>query len=80
MKDMGEANVILGLKLTQSTEGITLSQSHYIRKSILVKYGYSNCRIASTHMIRKLLLLRMHQVYLFSVKILSDYWEFAISC
>ena len=48
MKDMGEASVILGLKLTQSVEGITLSQSHYIEKSILEKYGYSNCRIAST--------------------------------
>ena len=48
MKDMGEASVILGIKLTQSTDGITLSQSHYIEKSILEKYGYSNCRIAST--------------------------------
>ncbi|KAL8090653.1 hypothetical protein AgCh_039909 [Apium graveolens] len=48
IKDMGEASVILGIKLTQSTDGITLSQSHYIEKSILEKYGYSNCRIAST--------------------------------
>ena len=48
MKDMGEASMILGIKLTQSTDGITLSQSHYIEKSILEKYGYSNCRIAST--------------------------------
>ena len=43
MKDMGEASMILGIKLTQSTDGITLSQSHYIEKSILEKYGYSNC-------------------------------------
>ena len=48
MKDMGEASVILRLKLTQSVEGITLSQSHYTEKSILEKYGYSNCRIEST--------------------------------
>ncbi|KAL8093519.1 hypothetical protein AgCh_035404 [Apium graveolens] len=48
MKDMGEASVILGIKLTQSTDGITLSHSHYIEKSILEKYSYSNCRIAST--------------------------------
>ncbi|KAL8124691.1 hypothetical protein AgCh_012369 [Apium graveolens] len=48
MKDMGEASVILGIKLIQSTEGITLTQSHYIEKSILEKYGYSQCRIAST--------------------------------
>ncbi|KAL8088682.1 hypothetical protein AgCh_038452 [Apium graveolens] len=37
MKDMGDASVILGIKLTQSTDGITLSQSHYIEKSILEK-------------------------------------------
>ncbi|KAL8103795.1 hypothetical protein AgCh_028119 [Apium graveolens] len=48
MKDMGEASVILGIKLIQSAEGITLTQSHYIEKSILEKYGYSQCRIAST--------------------------------
>ncbi|KAL8149671.1 hypothetical protein AgCh_006619 [Apium graveolens] len=48
MKNMGEASVILGIKLTRSIDGITLSQSHHIEKSILEKYGYSNCRIAST--------------------------------
>ncbi|KAL8098898.1 hypothetical protein AgCh_031566 [Apium graveolens] len=45
---MGEASVILEIKLTQSTDGIILSQSHYREKSILKKYGYSNYRIAST--------------------------------
>ena len=40
--------MILGFRLTQSTEGITLSQSHYIEISILEKYDYSNRRIAST--------------------------------
>ena len=48
MKDMSEASVILGIKLTQSTDGITLSQSPYIEKSIPEKYGYSNCAIAGT--------------------------------
>ncbi|KAL8117524.1 hypothetical protein AgCh_015420 [Apium graveolens] len=48
-KDMGDASVILGIKLTQSTGGITLSQSHYIEKSIVGKYGYSNCRIAARY-------------------------------
>ncbi|KAL0434110.1 UNVERIFIED_CONTAM: Retrovirus-related Pol polyprotein from transposon TNT 1-94 [Sesamum latifolium] len=28
MKDMGEADVILGIRLTHSTDGITISQSH----------------------------------------------------
>ncbi|XP_074377019.1 uncharacterized protein LOC141718537 [Apium graveolens] len=44
---MGEASVILGIKLTQSFNGITLSQSHYMEKSIRKKYGYSNCKLAS---------------------------------
>ncbi|KAL8098055.1 hypothetical protein AgCh_030987 [Apium graveolens] len=48
IKDMGEASVTLGIKLTQSNDEITLSLSHYIENYILEKYGYSNCRIAST--------------------------------
>ena len=48
MKDMGEASVIRGLKLTQSADGITLTKSHYIEKYILEKYGYSYSRISST--------------------------------
>ncbi|KAL2232101.1 UNVERIFIED_CONTAM: Retrovirus-related Pol polyprotein from transposon TNT 1-94 [Sesamum indicum] len=47
MKDMGEANVILGIKLTRSTDGISISQSHYVEK-IIEKFGYQNSRIAKT--------------------------------
>ncbi|KAL2244235.1 UNVERIFIED_CONTAM: Retrovirus-related Pol polyprotein from transposon TNT 1-94 [Sesamum indicum] len=47
MKDMGEANVILGMKLTLSTDGIVISQSHYVEK-IIEKFGYQNSRIAKT--------------------------------
>ena len=32
MKDMGEANVILGIKVTRVSDGIRLSQEHYIEK------------------------------------------------
>ena len=39
MKDLGEANVILGMKITRMTNGIFLDQSHYIEK-ILKKYKY----------------------------------------
>ncbi|KAL0298331.1 UNVERIFIED_CONTAM: Retrovirus-related Pol polyprotein from transposon TNT 1-94 [Sesamum radiatum] len=45
MKDMGEADVILGIKLIRSTDGIAISQSHYIEK-IIEKFGYQNSRIA----------------------------------
>ncbi|MCI46089.1 gag-pol polyprotein, partial [Trifolium medium] len=39
MKDLGEANVILGIKITRSEKGISLDQSHYVEK-VLKKYGY----------------------------------------
>ena len=32
MKDMGEADVILGIKIYKHFEGVILSQSHYIEK------------------------------------------------
>ena len=39
MKDLGVADVILGIKIMYSKDGIGLSQSHYI-KNMLKKYGY----------------------------------------
>ncbi|KAK4396977.1 Retrovirus-related Pol polyprotein from transposon TNT 1-94 [Sesamum angolense] len=47
MKDMGEADVILDIKLIRSTDGIAISQSHYVEK-IIEKFGYQNSRIAKT--------------------------------
>ncbi|KAL0320245.1 UNVERIFIED_CONTAM: Retrovirus-related Pol polyprotein from transposon TNT 1-94 [Sesamum radiatum] len=47
MKDMGEADVILGIKLIRSTDGIAISQSHYVEK-IIEKFDYQNSRIAKT--------------------------------
>ncbi|KAL0462591.1 UNVERIFIED_CONTAM: hypothetical protein Slati_0146700 [Sesamum latifolium] len=47
MKDTGEAGVILGIKLVRSTDGIAISQSHYVEK-IIEKFGYQNSRIAKT--------------------------------
>ncbi|KAL2253074.1 UNVERIFIED_CONTAM: Retrovirus-related Pol polyprotein from transposon TNT 1-94 [Sesamum indicum] len=46
-KDMGEANVILSIKLIRSTDGIAISQAHYVEK-IIEKFGYQNSRIAKT--------------------------------
>ena len=34
MKDMGVADVILGIKISKTSEGLVLSQSHYIDKII----------------------------------------------
>ena len=47
MKDLGEADVILGMKLIKSHEGIALSLSHSIEKMIK-KFGYSNLKSVST--------------------------------
>jgi hypothetical protein len=45
MKHLGEANVILGIKITGSEKGISLDQSPYVEK-ILKKYNYFECRPA----------------------------------
>ena len=47
MKDLGEANVILGMKITKNSEGIFIDQSHYIEK-ILKKYNYFDCKPVCT--------------------------------
>ena len=47
MKDLGEASVILGIKITRSKKGISLDQSHYIEK-ILKKYNYFDCKPTCT--------------------------------
>ena len=38
IKDLGVADVILGIKISKTSEGYTLSQSHYVEK-ILSKFG-----------------------------------------
>ena len=47
IKDLGEAKVILGIKITRYEKGIYLDQSHYIEK-LLKKYNYFNCKLACT--------------------------------
>ncbi|GAA0157763.1 hypothetical protein LIER_38516 [Lithospermum erythrorhizon] len=47
MKNLGEADVILGVKITRSENGISLDQSHYMEK-ILKKYNYFDCKPACT--------------------------------
>ncbi|KAA0065759.1 putative Polyprotein [Cucumis melo var. makuwa] len=47
MKDLGEADVILGIKITRTENGISLDQSHYIEK-ILKKYNYFDSKPTCT--------------------------------
>ena len=49
MKDMGLADVILGIKIIKSPDGLILSQSHYLDK-ILGKYNKDDSGIARTPM------------------------------
>jgi hypothetical protein len=49
MKDLGEADVILNIKLLieEENNGVTLVQSHYVEK-VLSRFGYSDCAPALT--------------------------------
>ncbi|GJV02505.1 zinc finger, CCHC-type containing protein [Tanacetum coccineum] len=49
MKDMREADVILGIRINHKSNRIAISQSHYIEK-VLKKFNYFNCTPVSTHM------------------------------
>ena len=47
MKDMGEASVILGIKIVRSNNGIMLTQEHYVEK-LLRKFGHFDVTPVST--------------------------------
>ncbi|GKG19255.1 zinc finger, CCHC-type containing protein, partial [Tanacetum coccineum] len=47
IKDMGEADVILGIRIKHDSNGIEISQSYYI-ENVLKKFNYSDCTLVST--------------------------------
>jgi len=47
MKDLGEANVILNIKLIKDESGITLLQSHYVEK-VLSRFGFVDSKPSLT--------------------------------
>jgi hypothetical protein len=48
MKDLGEADVILNIKLLREGDGeVTLLQSHYVEK-VLSRFGFSDCQPTPT--------------------------------
>ncbi|GJU59536.1 zinc finger, CCHC-type containing protein [Tanacetum coccineum] len=49
MKDMGEVDVILGIRIKHENKGIVITQSHYIEK-ILKKFNREDCSSVSTPM------------------------------
>ncbi|GJW84137.1 putative ribonuclease H-like domain-containing protein [Tanacetum coccineum] len=49
MKDMGDDDVILGIRIKHKSNGITIPQSHYIKK-VLKKFNYFDCTPVNTYM------------------------------
>ena len=47
MKDKGEADVILSIKIIRNNDGIHLSQSHYTEK-VLERFNYKDCSPVAT--------------------------------
>ncbi|CAM8892812.1 unnamed protein product [Rhodiola kirilowii] len=47
MKDMGEAEVILGIRIKKVEGGLALTQSHYI-ENVLKKFNYMDCHPLTT--------------------------------
>ena len=47
MKDLGEADVILNIKLIKNESGITLTQSHYVEK-VLSRFGFMDSKPSPT--------------------------------
>jgi hypothetical protein len=59
IKDMGEANVILGIKILRDDDCITLSQSHYVQK-VLKKFEHFDMPPMSTPYDSKVHLVKNH--------------------
>ncbi|GKF09376.1 zinc finger, CCHC-type containing protein, partial [Tanacetum coccineum] len=49
MKDIGEADVIIDIRIKHESNGIAISQSYYIEK-VLKKFNYFDCTPVSTPM------------------------------
>jgi hypothetical protein len=47
MKDIGEADIILNIKLIKGENEITLTQSHYVEK-VLSRFDYKDSKLSST--------------------------------
>ena len=47
MKDLGEVDVILGIKITWANNGLILSRSHYIEK-VVIRFNNFDCKYIFT--------------------------------
>jgi hypothetical protein len=58
MKDMGQADLMLGIKILHEKNAIVLLQLHYVN-SLLELYGMSSCRTVSTPLIPNIHLAKL---------------------
>ncbi|KAK3121646.1 hypothetical protein QOZ80_8BG0657920 [Eleusine coracana subsp. coracana] len=61
MKDLGEADVILNIKLIKGENGITLTQYHYVEK-LLNRFGYKDSKSSPTPYDRNLILRKNKRI------------------
>ena len=73
MKDLGEADVILNIKLIKDENVITLSQSHYVEK-ILSRFGYVDSKPSPTPYDPSVILRKNKKKYERLAEILPDDW------
>jgi hypothetical protein len=81
MKDMGEADVILGIRIKHESNGISISQSHYIEK-VLKKFNCFDCTPVSTPMdtTEKLMLNTGKAVSQLEYSMVIGYLMYAMTC
>jgi len=65
IKYLGEADIILGIKITRVDNGLILSQSHYIEK-VLKRFNNFNCKPIS-------------MPFDVSLNLSKEYWRTSIS-
>ncbi|GKE16213.1 zinc finger, CCHC-type containing protein [Tanacetum coccineum] len=81
MKDMGEADGILDIRIKHECNGIAISQSHYIEK-VLKKFNYFECTLMITPMdkIKKLMPNNGQAVYQLEYSIVIGCLIYAMAC
>jgi hypothetical protein len=73
MKDLGEADVILNIKLLREGDGgVTLLQFHYVEKA-LSRFGFSDCQPAPTPYDPSVLLRKKSENSKGSIEIFLDH-------
>ena len=73
MKDIGQADIILNVRLIREGNGIILSQSHYV-DSLLKRFGYQDTKLYPTPLETNLSLVKHNGEPVGQSKYCTDYW------